>query len=312
MAKRVSNGAVSRPLRVVAPIEREARQVQPDAAGVRPLVDDDVELEVLHRRVEVFLDGLLQTVDFVDEQHVACLEVGEQAGEVAGLLDGRAAGALEVRAHRLGEDVGERGLAEAGRAAEQDVVERFAALLGGLHGDLEPLLDLGLAGEVQGPAPLHDAAESAPAQHHARARSPPLLADVRAAARSCDNAQLRELGRLAYPMLRERGDARLPAHLLGRRADGASPDESARATPRRVAFFVTARGVTNEVYYMAQKAARFLGTNNVDNAARLCHSPSGAAMKARSASPRARAATRIGTAPTCSSSSAPTRRTISR
>src|SRR5213075_780165 len=39
-------------------------------------------------------------------------------------------------------------------------------------------------------------------------------------------------------------------------------------------------GVTNEVYYMAQKAARFLGTNNVDNAARLCHAPSTAAMKA--------------------------------
>ena len=53
-----------------------------------------------------------------------------------------------------------------------------------------------------------------------------------------------------------------------------------RATdPRRMAFFVTARGVTNEIYYMAQKAARFLGTNHVDNAARICHSPSGAAMK---------------------------------
>ena len=41
------------------------------------------------------------------------------------------------------------------------------------------------------------------------------------------------------------------------------------ADPRRLAFFVTSRGVTNEVYYMAQKVARFLGTNNVDNAARL-------------------------------------------
>ena len=108
--------------------EREARQVQPHAARVRSLVDDDVEFEILHRRVEIFLDGLLQAMDFVDEQHVALLEIGEQAGEVAGLLDGRAAGALEVRAHRLGEDVGEGGLAEAGRAAEQDVIERFAAL----------------------------------------------------------------------------------------------------------------------------------------------------------------------------------------
>ena len=50
--------------------------------------------------------------------------------------------------------------------------------------------------------------------------------------------------------------------------------------PKRLAFFVTARGVTNEVYYVAQKVARFLGTNNVENAARLCHSPSTAAMKA--------------------------------
>jgi molybdopterin-dependent oxidoreductase alpha subunit len=49
--------------------------------------------------------------------------------------------------------------------------------------------------------------------------------------------------------------------------------------PARLAFFVTARGVTNEVYYMAQKAARFLGTPHVDNAARLCHAPSTAAMK---------------------------------
>ena len=37
--------------------------------------------------------------------------------------------------------------------------------------------------------------------------------------------------------------------------------------------------MTNEIYYVAQKVARFLGTNNVDNAARLCHSPSTGAMK---------------------------------
>jgi molybdopterin-dependent oxidoreductase alpha subunit len=37
--------------------------------------------------------------------------------------------------------------------------------------------------------------------------------------------------------------------------------------------------VSNETYYVAQKAARCLGTNNIDNAARLCHSPSTGAMK---------------------------------
>ena len=95
---------------------------------------------------------------------------------------------------------------------------------------------------------------------------------------SLTNAELRELGRLPYPMLRERGAkgfrritwddayARLAKHI---RAN----------TPDRLAFFCTSRGVTNEIYYMVQKVARFLGTNNVDNAARLCHSPSTGAMK---------------------------------
>ena len=72
---------------------------------------------------------------------------------------------------------------------------------------------------------------------------------------------------------------RLPPHHLGR---GLRPHRRAhpRAADReRIAFYLTARGVTNEIYYVAQKVARFLGTNNIDNAARLCHSPSTGAMK---------------------------------
>jgi len=44
--------------------------------------------------------------------------------------------------------VGERGLAEAGRAVEEDVVERFFALGGGLDGDAEVVLELLLADEL--------------------------------------------------------------------------------------------------------------------------------------------------------------------
>jgi molybdopterin-dependent oxidoreductase alpha subunit len=103
------------------------------------------------------------------------------------------------------------------------------------------------------------------------------LEDVRSL-QFLDNAQLRELGRLPFPMLREkkaRGFRRL-------HWDEAYARVAARirgADPRRLAFYLTARGLTNEVYYVAQKVARYLGTNNVDNAARLCHAPSTAAMK---------------------------------
>ena len=109
------------------------------------------------------------------------------------------------------------------------------------------------------------------------ALDPARLADA-AALRDRRNDQLRDLGRLPVPLLRERGDAgfrrmtwdeayaRIGARI---RSSGAA----------RTAFFLTSRALTNEVYYVAQKVARFLGTNNIDNAARLCHSPSTGAMQ---------------------------------
>lgn len=102
----------------------------------------------------------------------------------------------------------------------------------------------------------------------------PDLRDLRA----LSNAELRELGRLPFPMLRQRGEKGF--RRIGWDDAYARIAETIRASnPKRIAFFVTSRGITNEVYYVAQKVARFLGTNNVDNAARLCHSPSTGAMK---------------------------------
>jgi len=109
------------------------------------------------------------------------------------------------------------------------------------------------------------------------AMDPARLADVSALA-GHDNRRLRELGRLAHPMRRRRGEPGFTRITWGEAL--ATIGGRLRATDvHRMAFFVTARGVTNEIYYTAQKVARFLGTNNVDNAARLCHSPSTAAMK---------------------------------
>ena len=52
-----------------------------------------------------------------------------------------------LRADGVGDDVGEGGLAEAGRAGEQDVVEHVAAPAGGLDHEHEAFLDLLLADE---------------------------------------------------------------------------------------------------------------------------------------------------------------------
>ena len=123
---------------------------------------------------------------------------------------------------------------------------------------------------------------------------PRLLEDV-SKLESLDNAQLRALGRLPFPFVREKG-ARGFRRVSWDEAYARIARRIRASGPKRIAFYVTARGVTNEVYYMAQKVARFLGTNNVDNAARLCHAPSTAAMKRSSASPPLHAVTAIGMA----------------
>ena len=105
-----------------------------------------------------------------------------------------------------------------------------------------------------------------------------LLADADALARR-SSTQLRELGRLAHPMRRRAGekgfrritwDEALEALAAGLRSAG----------PDRTAMFLTSRGITNETYYVAGKAARAMGIANVDSAARTCHAPSTTALKA--------------------------------
>jgi molybdopterin-dependent oxidoreductase alpha subunit len=104
-----------------------------------------------------------------------------------------------------------------------------------------------------------------------------LLGDAAAMAK-LDNRQLRDLGRLAFPMLRRKGEKGFSRISWSDALDLAG-DKLRASDPKRVAFFLTARGITNEVYYAGQKAARFIGTSHIDNAARICHSPSTVAMK---------------------------------
>jgi molybdopterin-dependent oxidoreductase alpha subunit len=51
------------------------------------------------------------------------------------------------------------------------------------------------------------------------------------------------------------------------------------AGPERFGAYLTSRGTPNENYFAAQKAVRALGSNSIDNAARVCHSPSTFGLK---------------------------------
>jgi molybdopterin-dependent oxidoreductase alpha subunit len=111
----------------------------------------------------------------------------------------------------------------------------------------------------------------------APALDPERLADVSRLDR-LSSSELRLLGRLPEPMIRRRGDKGFRVVTWEEAYEAAA--EKIRATaPERLAVYVTSRGLLNEHYYAAQKAARAMGTNHVDNSARLCHAASTVAMK---------------------------------
>ena len=64
-------------------------------AGGGALADDDVELVILKRGVELFFEDGLEAVDLVEEEDLALADVGEDGGKVALDLEGGAGGLLE-------------------------------------------------------------------------------------------------------------------------------------------------------------------------------------------------------------------------
>jgi molybdopterin-dependent oxidoreductase alpha subunit len=90
---------------------------------------------------------------------------------------------------------------------------------------------------------------------------------------------LRSLGRLPYPMIRRKGERGF-SRISWDDALGAVCKSIHDTAPHEMAFFATSRGLTNEVYYVFQKLARVLGTNNVDLCSRLCHAASVSGLKA--------------------------------
>jgi molybdopterin-dependent oxidoreductase alpha subunit len=111
----------------------------------------------------------------------------------------------------------------------------------------------------------------------APALDPGRLADVSHLER-LSSRQLRELGRLGEPMVRRAGERGFRV-VSWDEALAVAAEKIRAAPPERFAVYVTSRGLLNENYYAAQKAARAMGTNHVDNSARLCHAASTSAMK---------------------------------
>ncbi|MBE4909993.1 FdhF/YdeP family oxidoreductase [Bacillus luteolus] len=92
------------------------------------------------------------------------------------------------------------------------------------------------------------------------------------------STELRKLGRIPYPLSRKKGENKF-TRISWDEALNRISQKIRSVDPKQLAFYLTSRGITNESYYAAAKVARFLGTNHIDNASRICHSPSKTALK---------------------------------
>ncbi len=86
-------------------------------------------------------------MDFVDEQDVVRLQIGQKRGEIAGALDHRPRGGAEPDPELARDDLRQGRLAEPGRAEKQHMVERLAPALRRRDEDAQIVAQLALADE---------------------------------------------------------------------------------------------------------------------------------------------------------------------
>ena len=121
---------------------------QLDGARRGALADHQVELKILHGRIQEFFHHPVQAVNFVDEQHIPVFEVGQDGGQIARPFNHRPGRGPNIYPHFPGNNMGHRGLAQPRRTVKQQVVEHVTALFGGLNGDAQVLFGTLLADVV--------------------------------------------------------------------------------------------------------------------------------------------------------------------
>src|SRR5437763_10606663 len=84
-------------------------------------------------------------MNLVYEENFAFLQIRKERRKVSAALNRRSAHALHGRVHLCGDDVSQRGLAQARRPAKQNVIERLAPCRCGLYENLQIASDLRLA-----------------------------------------------------------------------------------------------------------------------------------------------------------------------
>ena len=124
--------------------QREGLEPDGDDLGMHAAVDGEVDLEILHRGIDVFLDGGRHAVDLIDEEDVTFRHSRERPDEVTRLRKRRSTRGVEPRTHLRRNDMCERRLAQSRRTVQKHVLHRVLALTDGFKRDRKSFNEIGL------------------------------------------------------------------------------------------------------------------------------------------------------------------------
>jgi len=100
---------------------------------------------VFHGRIEDFFHGFVETMNFINEQYVPVLHVGEDGTEITNAFNGRTRCRLDVDVHLARNDRGKGGFSQAWRTIEENVFQGLLALLCRIQENAQLLLDFFLS-----------------------------------------------------------------------------------------------------------------------------------------------------------------------
>jgi hypothetical protein len=144
----ISKGAGDEPGPSCRTNEGESREVESNRTSGGAFAQHDVELKIFHRWVQHLFDIPAEAMDLVDEKHIAFAEASEDRGEISGTVESWTGGDVECDLEFSGDDARQRGLAEARRSREEQMIHGLLATSSSFKDDAKVLLEFPLSDKV--------------------------------------------------------------------------------------------------------------------------------------------------------------------
>ncbi|ULA59780.1 MAG: hypothetical protein LZF60_160110 [Nitrospira sp.] len=108
------------------------------------LSDHQIKLVILHRRIERLFHRRRQSVNLIDEQDIAFLQIGQNRGQIPGVAQDQPGRRADGRSHFPRDDVCNGGLTQAWWAVKNRMVQGLTTALGRFDANFQRFLHPGL------------------------------------------------------------------------------------------------------------------------------------------------------------------------